>query len=130
MTPFLSRELAEQHIGDLRREAAKGRRARRSDAGASVEGWLTLRSFQERDIDGIRRLAQLDSKRVPSGPVLVAEVGGNVVAALPLDGGPALADPFRPTASIVEILQMRAAQLKSRRRPRVRLPHVLRPRVA
>ena len=129
MNPFLSRELANEHIGDLRREAAKGKRASRVQADAP-EGKLTLRSFAARDIDGIQRLARLDSKRVPSGPVLVAEVGGDLVAALPLNGGPVLADPFKPTASIVELLRMRAAQLKPRRRSRRRVPPVWRPRVA
>ena len=117
MNPFLSRELANEHIGDLRREAAKGKRASRLQADAP-DGKLTLRSFQERDIDGIRRLAQLDSKHAPKGPVLVAEVAGEVVAALPLDGGPALADPFKPTASIVDLLKLRASQLGPAR-PRV-----------
>jgi hypothetical protein len=118
MNPFLTRELANEHIGDLRRAAAKGK--------------LTLRSFQERDIDGIRRLAQLDSKPAPEGPVLVAEVGGELVAALPLNGGPVLADPFTPTTSIVELLRMRATQLKPRRRLRHRhaFPPVWRPRAA
>jgi hypothetical protein len=42
--------------------------------------------------DAIERLAQLDSARRPTGPVLVAAVGGEPVAAVPLDGGPAIAD--------------------------------------
>ena len=34
-------------------------------------------------------------------------------AALPLDGGRALADPFRPSAHIVELLELRARQLRA-----------------
>jgi hypothetical protein len=118
MTPFLSREMAEQHIADLRREAARA--GGPSRAKAAVEGRLTVRRFQERDIDAIWRLAQLDSRELPTGAVLLAELGGELVAALPLDGGPALADPFRPTASIVEILRLRASQLRAETRSPLR----------
>ena len=57
------------------------------------------------------RLAALDSQR-PLGPdALVAVVDGDVRAAVSLDDGRVVADPFRPTAELVELLVMRAAQL-------------------
>jgi hypothetical protein len=59
----------------------------------------------------IERLAELDSSPCPAGPVLVAAVAGQARAALPLNGGPAIADPFHPTAELVSLLEMRAAQL-------------------
>jgi hypothetical protein len=64
--------------------------------------------------------------------VLVAEVGGELVAALPLDGGDAVADPFRPTAALVEMLTLRAQQLRDgdhqhRRGLRRRIASLLRP---
>jgi hypothetical protein len=62
----------------------------------------------------IERLAQLDSARRPSGPVLVAAVGGEPVAALPLDGGAAIADPFQRTAALVSLLELRVAQMRAR----------------
>ena len=65
----------------------------------------------------IERLAQLDSARRPSGPVLVAAVGGEPVAALPLDGGPAIADPFQRTAALVSLLELRVAQMRGRPSP-------------
>jgi hypothetical protein len=43
--------------------------------------------------------------------MLVAEVGGELRAALPLDGGPAIADPFRRTVELVAILTERARQI-------------------
>jgi hypothetical protein len=64
--------------------------------------------------EAIERLAQLDSARRPSGPVLVAAVGGEPVAALPLDGGPAIADPFQRTAALVSLLELRLAQMRGR----------------
>ena len=41
----------------------------------------------------------------------MAEVDGRVLAALPLRDGRALADPFRRTADLVALLELRAAQL-------------------
>lgn len=68
--------------------------------------------------DAIARLAQLDSARRPSCAVLVAAVDGDAVAALPLDGGPAIADPFQPTAALVSVLELRLAQIRDRPKPR------------
>lgn len=67
--------------------------------------------------EAIERLAQLDSSRSPSGSVLVAAVGGKPVAALPLDGSPAIADPFQRTAELVSMLELRLAQMSGRPRP-------------
>ena len=64
--------------------------------------------------EAIERLAQLDSARRPAGPVLVAAVGGEPMAALPLDGGPAIADPFQRTAALVSLLELRVAQMRGR----------------
>jgi hypothetical protein len=74
--------------------------------------------------EAIERLAQLDSARCPSGPMLVAAVGGEPVAALPLDGGPAIADPFQRTAALVCLLELRVAQMHGRPSPR-RLARVI-----
>ena len=73
---------------------------------------LTIRLAGPADAAALGRLAELDSARPPGlVPMLVAEVGGELRAALPLDGGRAIADPFRPTAALVAILAERARQL-------------------
>lgn len=61
--------------------------------------------------DAIGRLAQLDSAKRPSGTVLVAAIGAEPIAAVPLHGGPAIADPFQQTAELVCLLELRVAQL-------------------
>jgi hypothetical protein len=66
--------------------------------------------------EAIERLAQLDSARCPTGAVLVAAVDGELRAALPLDGGRAIADPFHPTAALVSLLEVRLAQTNARPR--------------
>jgi len=117
MNPFLSKELAGEHIRDLR-EAARGVPSPGETTNPS-EG-VVVRLFEERDIDAIRRLAALDSKPVPIGGVLVAERAGELVAALPLDGGEALADPFKPTAEVVALLLRRASEFRTDGGARVR----------
>lgn len=113
MNPFLSKELASEHIRDLR-EAANGARSRAEQPLHEHERIerLSVRPFAERDIDAVRLLAALDSKPLPGGAVLVAEQSGEVVAALALDSGDAVADPFKPTANAVALLRLRAKQLK------------------
>lgn len=73
---------------------------------------ITIREAQAADDDGLRRLAELDSSRRPSGRILVGELDGELVAAVPLAGGPAIADPMRATAAVVSLLGLRAAQLR------------------
>jgi hypothetical protein len=71
-------------------------------------------TIYESDPDAtIQLLAELDSTRCPRGRVLVAAVGGQPRAAVPLDGGPPIADPFHRTAELVSLLTLRAAQLDS-----------------
>ena len=70
---------------------------------------LTLRVARPDDAPAVRRLAQLDSSRPPSGRVLLAVVGSEPVAALAVDSGSVVADPFRPTADVVAVLRQAAA---------------------
>ena len=63
------------------------------------------------DADRIRDLARLDDKRHPAGPFLVAEVSGEIVAALSLSSGTVVADPFRLTSDAVAMLRLRAGQI-------------------
>ena len=87
---------------------------------------IAIRLAGEADTASIARLAELDSALMPSGPVLVADVAGEIVAAQPLAGGPALADPVRHTAHLRELLALRARQLPPTSLPRRRyLPRFL-----
>jgi hypothetical protein len=111
VNPFLSKEMAQQHIGDLRREA-RARRVPEEFKELSEDDCLTVRPATHADADSVRLLAALEGVTMPRGDVLVAQVGDDVVAALPLDGSSAIADPFRPTAELVELLKLRARQLR------------------
>jgi hypothetical protein len=77
---------------------------------------MTLRMAVPADAEALDRLAQLDSRRAPRGAVIVAEVAGDLWAAISIDDGHAVADPFRPTGELVALLAERSRQL--RRAPR------------
>lgn len=71
---------------------------------------ITIRAARPEDASAVARLAQRDSAPMPSGALLLAEVEGEPVAAMPLDGSRVIADPFRRTADAVELLRSRARQ--------------------
>jgi hypothetical protein len=69
---------------------------------------ITIRTSRSADAPELRRIAALDSQRVPAGDLLVAEVCGEIVAAYAPKTANAIADPFRRTADVVELLRLRA----------------------
>jgi hypothetical protein len=91
---------------------------------------ITIRVATAADQPAVRRLAMLDSAFPPTGEVLLAEAGTELWAAVSVDTGHAVADPFRPSGDLVELLRLRAARAggKAPAQPRV-LARVL-PRVA
>ena len=74
---------------------------------------VTVRMADDRDAVALARLAALDSAAPPVGPTLLAEIDGEVAAALPLTRGAAVADPFRRTSAAIELLELRAAQIRA-----------------
>jgi hypothetical protein len=84
---------------------------------------ITIRLATPDDHLELVRLAALDSAdAVPAGRVLLAEVGGELRAALSLGDGSAIADPFQPTLHVLELLRTHAkgTARRSRRRRRGR----------
>ena len=73
---------------------------------------LKIRQADPVDEAAIRRLAALDSAEAPQGELLVAESDDELVAAVPVAGGRAVADPFRRSAEVVDLLRLRASQLR------------------
>jgi hypothetical protein len=95
---------------------------------------IALRTATDRDATILDKLAALDSAPPLHAPAVVALVDGRPVAAASLSDARVVADPFMPTADVVELLQARvaatasAAETPSRRirRPRlgVRFPRL------
>lgn len=78
---------------------------------------LTLRPATGEDDEALARLAALYDRPLPSGPLLLAEVDGELQAALTLTGGQELMQPYLPTAALVELLALRAKQLRDQMTP-------------
>ena len=66
-----------------------------------------------RDVDAadLAILAALDSAAPLTGDILIAVSGGEVAAAMSLDTGAVVANPFVPTAQLLAHLRMRADAL-------------------
>ena len=83
---------------------------------------VTIRLAEPSEWDAVDRLAQLDSAPPPPrDSLLVAEVGGELRAAISVRNGYAVANPFVPSGEHIELLRARAAQLRGDdyREPRV-----------
>jgi hypothetical protein len=76
---------------------------------------VVIRVATPADRDDLRGLAALDSARPLAGTVLVAQSDGEIRAAFSVEEGRAIADPFVPTAGLVELLKARSALLVGER---------------
>ena len=72
---------------------------------------VTVRRSTSGDESALARLAALDSASPPRGPALIAEAETRMLAALPLGSGRPIADPFEPTAELVQLLELRRSQI-------------------
>jgi hypothetical protein len=109
--PQLTEAVAQARIDDLRR-AAGARPGRHTEARRAqsvvIERRVTIRFASTCDEESLTRLAALDSAEPPQRPVLMAEVDGQLLAALSLSNATAIANPFHPTADLVDLLRARA----------------------
>ena len=103
-----------------RRAASRGTPERPRMAAADAADDVVIRAATPADSAALVRLGALDGNRsagqlladaAADHAVLVAEVDGSLEAAVALDGGLAIADPFRPTALDLQLLSIRARQL-------------------
>ena len=127
ISPALHMALAQAKVDDLRRAADVHRLAHNRahpERPAGAERGVTLRFGSLADQGPLARLAELDSAAPPAQPVLLAEVDGQLRAALALTGGAVVADPFYPTADLIDLLHARARQLDAT--PRIRRSRRLR----
>ena len=125
MHPYVMQTIAATRQTELLAEAR-----RRSLADAARRGApgpdVTVRFARDTDALALDRLALLSERPVPQGTLLVGSVRGEVIAAVAIEGGAAIADPFRRTADAVSQLRSHAKELRGPL-PWLRIPHVLRP---
>jgi hypothetical protein len=80
---------------------------------AAWERPVSLRLAACTDLEALERLAALDSRPLPPGPHLVAERDGRIDAALSLATHEFIADPFRRTAELCELLRCHAGGMRA-----------------
>jgi hypothetical protein len=101
--------MAQAKADDLRRAADANRLAHprtQRERPVAAQRSVTLRSGTPADRRPLARLAELDSAAPPAQPVLLAEVDGQLRAALALTGGAVIADPFHPTADLIDLADL------------------------
>ena len=74
---------------------------------------LSLRHATPADSRAVAYLSELDEAERLTGSVLLAFDGDRPVAAVSLDDGRTVADPFTRTANVVDLLRVRARQERS-----------------
>jgi hypothetical protein len=114
---YLSKLMAEAHVEDLRRAADRSALQRTAKGASpppagSLELPITIRPARPTDASALARLAELDSAAALKLPAVIAEVAGEVRAAVSLSDGAAIADPFNHSAGMVQLLHARAEQLR------------------
>ena len=76
-----------------------------------------IRHSRAGDQGALERLARLDSRTLPVGSFLLAEIHGEVVAAASIDSdAEPLGDPFRPTADLRQLLSLQAHYARRHRK--------------
>jgi hypothetical protein len=96
-----------------------------SKGDSMTDKTLTIRRADSSDTSALFRLAALDSATPPGGDALVAEVGGELWAAVEIDSGAAIADPFRPSGELVDLLRLQVSLDRPERSSRSALSRLI-----
>ncbi len=111
MHPDLSLMVAFDRMAGFRSDAARYRRAR----AASIHPPQPVRTAIQLRLsacrDELERLAALSDRSARDGDWLVADLDGVPVAAVSLEDGTTVYDPFRPTSQVVSLLELRRKQV-------------------
>jgi len=111
MHPVLMHQIAVTKMADLHRDAVRYRQARQGRTRQSqlVRTAIELRLSACRE--ELERLAQLSERPLHDGDWIVADVDGVAVAAVSVDDGATVYDPFRPTSQALSLLKLRRKQV-------------------
>jgi hypothetical protein len=126
MHPYFMQTIAAARQTELLAEARQRRLVHAARHPAPAE--VTVRFARDTDALALDRLALLSERPVPQGTLLVGSVHGELIAAVAIEGGPAISDPFRRTADAVQQLHGHAKELRGPL-PWLRIPRALRPAV-
>jgi hypothetical protein len=111
MHPEFLHQIALDRTAAFQRDAENYRRAREASRRPSqpVRAAIELRLSACRD--ELERLAALSERRLAGGDWLVADVDGVPVAAVSLETGSTVYDPFKSTSQAVSLLKLRRKQV-------------------
>lgn len=109
----LTLRISQSRVAEFQSRATRERLLRDSRAPRAGLLPVTIRYADSLDDRALAALAVLDSAEPLTLPALVADVEGQLHAALSLVDAAVIADPFRPTLELVELLRTRADQLAS-----------------
>lgn len=111
MFSHLTHEYAKDWIASRQSEAARGRLAREASRRPAqpVRAAIQLRLSACRE--ELERLATLSERRLRDGEWIVADVNGIPVAAVSVEDGSTVYDPFKPTSQAVSLLELRRKQV-------------------
>jgi ribosomal protein L19E len=117
MYPMIDQELIRQAEVAARRSGARARRRRESADASRPEGLgsrvgILIRDSGPEDAPALMQLADLDSHTPPAGRVIVAEAAGKIRAAIGVDDGTLIADPFVATRPLEDLLELRMTQIR------------------
>jgi len=110
IAPSQLQVLATQSVTPRPASPRAPRRHRRRRSGPA--GDVAIRLAGRRDACAISTLELMEGRSLGAGPRLLAELDGVPVAAVAVTDGTAVADPFEFTAGLVDLLRVRAAQLR------------------
>ena len=111
MFPQLTNDYAKEFIAERHREAARYRIAREAShrPPQAVRAAIQLRLSACRD--ELERLAALSERRLTGGDWIVADLNGVPVAAVSVESGATVYDPFKATSQAVSLLKLRRKQV-------------------
>ena len=107
-------------INRQRQEELRRRSSRPAPTRQEAPARIVIRYAAESDRGALRRLATLEGAELLPGSWLLAVADGSLAAALHLDDGIVLADPFARTQAVRRVLELWAAHLTGRRTRRRR----------
>lgn len=111
MHPELIRQVAMARMADRQRDAARYRKARQAayHPPQVVRKSIELRLSKCRE--ELERLASLSDRPLHGGDWIVADVDGVPVAAVAIEDGATVYDPFKAVSQVVSLLELRRKQV-------------------
>jgi hypothetical protein len=111
MHPTLAHQLVLARMAAFESDAQRYRRAREASIHppTPVRTQIQLRLSACRE--ELERLAQLSERPLHEGDWIVADVDGVAVAAVSVEDGTTVYDPFKPTSQAVSLLRLRRKQV-------------------